>query len=715
MERTGGRAEAYRRTRTLWIVASVLVAGFVLYSTLRYHDSETVVLLSQIPFLLSCLGAAIATTLAASAAPRGRPRIFWTLMATDMWLMALLEAGYAAQTVGRLTSQLAVVALDVLAVAGITVLLAALGVAARFGAVGRRRIVTVVADTLILAAFAFSVIFRLWLAEVPGGSQVGVAARYSLYAVSGVVILALTIGLALRFRRDTAPIWDWLLLAAIAVYASALVLWPAWALSLEVGTPQWESVGIFSSMIFLVAYDLVLLAALARWLWADTEWTGRIGTAVRPGVRTEILVSTLGLAALVLMGVAATDAEYHLEQAVYLSGMAVAAVALVTKTGLDVSESSRLGESRVTDRLTGVSNIRGFDDAFDSALGDWRRGRVPFTVAVIDFDDFRRVNAEYGYAAGDRVLARVAQVLSDASPVRIYRLSGDSFGLVLATADEEKVHRHTEAILRAVRDTEVPEARLTVSIGWATCPEDGVEREDLLRMAELAARWSCDHGGGQSLRFHESLGRALRADRGAAALADSPRFDIALALSAAADARDPSYVRHSRNVAALAVLMAEESGFDSDHVARIEIAAMLHDVGKIALPDSMLSDKGLTAREREREKEHAEMGAKLVESLGLSGVPEWIRSHHERWDGTGYPQGLEGEAIPFEARIIALADAFDRMTAGTGRDLPMSQGAALQELDHGMGTRFDPELTEKFILIVATVEALGWSDRWPAA
>lgn len=109
------------------------------------------------------------------------------------------------------------------------------------------------------------------------------------------------------------------------------------------------------------------------------------------------------------------------------------------------------------------------------------------------------------------------------------------------------------------------------------------------------------------------------------------------------------------------------------------------------------------------------LGAQLAGSLGVEGLSSWVRAHHERWDGSGFPDGLAGEEIPLEARIIALADAYDGMTAGRRGGSSMSKSAALQEIDHGIGNRFDPVLAERFIEVVGRTASLGWSDEWPAA
>jgi HD-GYP domain-containing protein (c-di-GMP phosphodiesterase class II) len=111
-------------------------------------------------------------------------------------------------------------------------------------------------------------------------------------------------------------------------------------------------------------------------------------------------------------------------------------------------------------------------------------------------------------------------------------------------------------------------------------------------------------------------------------------------------------------------------------------------------------------------REHAILGAQLVDSVGVEGAAAAVRGHHERWDGFGYPDGLSGDQITLESRIIALADAYDGMTSGRRSGTSMSRAAALQEIDHALGTRFDPVLAERFIRLVGTTSSLGWSDEW---
>jgi HD-GYP domain-containing protein (c-di-GMP phosphodiesterase class II) len=256
---------------------------------------------------------------------------------------------------------------------------------------------------------------------------------------------------------------------------------------------------------------------------------------------------------------------------------------------------------------------------------------------------------------------------------------------------------------------------LSASMGVAGCEAGCLTSDELVRRASAAQAWAKYHGKGRVVRFDERIVRALGVEERLRVHEDRSGMDVARALIAAADARDPRNYYHARNVASLAVLLGDAVGLESEHVRRLELAAMLHDIGKLGLPESLLVEVLRTARQQMAVRAHATIGETLVQSLGVYGVGDWVRHHHERWDGAGYPDGLSGDQIPLESRIIALADAFDIMTSARRTRSPMSRGAALQEIDLGMGSRFDPMLAETFIHVVAATASLGWSDEWANA
>ena len=268
-------------------------------------------------------------------------------------------------------------------------------------------------------------------------------------------------------------------------------------------------------------------------------------------------------------------------------------------------------------------------------------------------------------------------------------------------------------MLRAV-EVERPAGsiRLSASVGLVQRTEGVTSGDELVRRAFAAESWAKYHGKGRVVVFDERILRALGVEDRLRIAPENPRFELVRALSTATDARDQRNYYHSRNVAALAVILCEALDLEREHVHRIEIAAMLHDCGKVCLAEDLLADRLLTSRQQIALREHAQLGGVLTASIGVEGVSAWITHHHERWDGAGYPDGLAGDRVPFESRVIALADAYDAMTSGMRNRSPLSRAAALQEVDLGMGSRFDPELAEIFIRVVGAIKTLGWSEEW---
>jgi len=197
---------------------------------------------------------------------------------------------------------------------------------------------------------------------------------------------------------------------------------------------------------------------------------------------------------------------------------------------------------------------------------------------------------------------------------------------------------------------------------------------------------------------------ALDADERIRKLEEQSELAAVRALAAAVDARDSATQYHSRNVAALAVRVAQSLELSHDTTRLLEVAALLHDVGKIGVADAILRKRGaLTAVERRDIEEHPVLGERILASNRFDEILPWVRGHHERWDGTGYPDGLAGEDIPLEARILALCDAYDAMTSERPYRNALTPDAAIQELDLCIGTQFDPVLADVFIRMISGI------------
>lgn len=187
-----------------------------------------------------------------------------------------------------------------------------------------------------------------------------------------------------------------------------------------------------------------------------------------------------------------------------------------------------------------------------------------------------------------------------------------------------------------------------------------------------------------------------------AGLPDHPEAFVGTALALALEAKDPYTCQHSERVACYAAVIARRLGFGEEHVRRVRTAGVLHDVGKLAVPDAILVSKDVLSNEQfERMKSHSAAGGRLVERAGMPHLARWVRAHHERFDGRGYPDGLAAYGIPLEGRILAVADSFEAMISDRCYRSAMSAEDALAELDRCAGSQFDPllvdHMTEAFL------------------
>ena len=369
--------------------------------------------------------------------------------------------------------------------------------------------------------------------------------------------------------------------------------------------------------------------------------------------------------------------------------------ALVVELSANVE---RLATAAMTDPLTGLLNRRGFDEGLERELSRMDRGGVPPALVLCDLDRFKDVNDALGHPAGDLVLQRVAAAFSSA--VRdidvIARIGGEEFGVVLPGTDEAGALAVAERLRTAIeQDFAGDGVTLTTSCGLATAA-DHPAPDALLRAADTALYAAKQLGRNRAVPHRPHLAAMLRLELDASLTGDSPLRTM-LALSEALDLRDGGTARHSQTVAAHAETMAHALGCSSRQAARVRLAGLLHDVGKIGVSDAVLRKPGpLDETEWAEMRAHPEIGAKLLGPV-VGDLGEWVLAHHERLDGTGYPRGLVAAEIPLEARILAVADAYEAMTADRPYRRALGEAAAARELRAGAGTQFDAEIVETFL------------------
>jgi len=351
------------------------------------------------------------------------------------------------------------------------------------------------------------------------------------------------------------------------------------------------------------------------------------------------------------------------------------------------AEVKLLEHAVLTDSLTGLGNHRAFEEDLAAALGDAGRTNSPLCLVSLDVDGLKRVNDSLGHQVGDRRLRQVAAALLAATTPSdgAYRVGGDEFALLLRDAGAWTGFSAGE---RVRGELNAAEADVDVAAGVAEArPLEG--KFDLVRHADLALI-NAKRTHRQVIVYSPELEGSVEGE--AVPASDHQVQVLSTALARAVDAKDAYTRSHSETVSNLCALIGSELGLEPDRIAKLRTAGLLHDVGKIGTPDAILNKPGsLTEAEYETIKEHPVLGEGILRAADLDQESRWVRSHHERPDGAGYPDGLRGDEVPLESRIIGVADAFEAMISDRPYREGRSEGEALQELADFSGTQFDPD------------------------
>jgi len=360
-------------------------------------------------------------------------------------------------------------------------------------------------------------------------------------------------------------------------------------------------------------------------------------------------------------------------------------------------QTAALLESTRRDPLTETLNHGALVAWLAEQIEGAREEVRPLGIALIDIDNFRLLNDNHGHEAGDQALMAVAGTLRQhvSDGIEMGRYGPDEFLLVAspsAVAELEPVveRLRTSLVDLSLRFAETERLPITVSVGIATFPDHGTSVTALLagvvRVLEEAKA-----SGGDTVRH--------AADRSEDDAAGSASFDVFQGLVIAVDTKDRYTKRHSEDVARYATFLARRIDLPADELRTLAVAGLLHDIGKIGIPDGILRKPGrLSEAEYAIVKQHVALGDMIVRDLpDVAVVRAGIRHHHERWDGQGYLDRLEGEAIPLIARILAVADAFSAMTTTRPYRKALDVQEALVRLADAAGTQLEERLVTAFI------------------
>ena len=388
------------------------------------------------------------------------------------------------------------------------------------------------------------------------------------------------------------------------------------------------------------------------------------------------------------------------------------------------SAFDKLAHISKTDQLTGLANRRHFEEVFDRFYSQARRYSRPLSLIMIDIDFFKAINDAAGHQAGDHVLRLVSEKIEWACrrtdlPARI---GGDEFAILLpetaAGAAEAVAQRLREAI--AVQPVQVrgTQMNLTISVGLTDLNAAEIDSPGAMQsLADRALYVAKERGRDRVVQAHDVAAGddgSSRAESGKVNLLhrklaglDSRFKDIFIrAIEEIMDIlehRDPHMADHARKVQHYALLIGREMDLPDRILKRLQVAAMLHDIGMVAMPDAVLLNPGaLSDAEVQMMRRHTLLSVRIMEGMEFleQEIPA-VRYHHERFDGKGYPEGLSGPAIPLTARILSVADCFDAMTSPrTFRDAK-GLNEAVTELRRGAGSQFDPVIVEAFCAVAA--------------
>jgi diguanylate cyclase (GGDEF)-like protein/putative nucleotidyltransferase with HDIG domain len=432
-----------------------------------------------------------------------------------------------------------------------------------------------------------------------------------------------------------------------------------------------------------------------------------------------------------LVATSAADAPFQPSDVALLEAAASHIAVALDKAQLHADTKLRA----ITDGLTGLYNHAHFYQRLDEEVEYSKRYKRRFAVVMMDVDAFKQYNDSRGHQAGDDALRLIADSIrtgirgSDLA----FRYGGDEFATILLNADSaraqivvNRINRRIAAELKKMDDQAA--AWLGLSAGVASFPEDATTSDELVKKADAALYHAKHLAWARSLTepeqdiesqgyphklVHETQAGMLTTAAGslAAVLQDLGVSEVAAALDlraiatvgAASEIKDRYMRGHQERASLWAAALAEDMGLPSEQVRDIRIAGLLHDIGKVTVSEGILNKPGkLTEEEFNKVKQHAPAGAKIMlsEAEALQQLAAIVRHHHEHFDGTGYPDGIAGQHIPLEARIMSVVDVFDAMTHERAYRKALSREEAIAEIERGAGTQFDPEVVKAFLALV---------------
>ena len=414
------------------------------------------------------------------------------------------------------------------------------------------------------------------------------------------------------------------------------------------------------------------------------------------------------LVGLIILSGRNDETPYSMEEVEFLETIINNAAAIIE----NAKTIEIIQRQSITDELTKLYNHRHFQETANNWIRDQRYPR--FGLAIIDIDQFKIYNDLYGHASGDVALRRIAEILQSITTENemLVRFGGEEFVVLYPNLTPDEVFKRAETIRETVESEfllskDIREF-LTVTVGISNYQVNGKTLEELITKADNAVHQGKKSGRNKTIMYHEESNHISEGDAEVQEKIKDAFVSSIYALAATIDAKDHYTFGHSNNVSVLAEALALKAGFDSVDIETVRNAGLLHDIGKVGIPETILSKPGfLTEDEYEMMKGHVVQSINIIKHIPnlIDTVPVVI-SHHERFDGKGYPRGIKGENIPVLGRVICIADSFDAMTTDRPYRKGLSLEQAIYELKKNSGTQFDPILVDMFIGMAQSGELL---------
>jgi diguanylate cyclase (GGDEF)-like protein len=512
------------------------------------------------------------------------------------------------------------------------------------------------------------------------------SAHNGLLVAAACTCFSLSAAILLLWRR--LPLWSYQLFLSIALLLTPVIIYASG-----------DSTSAYATFFFF-------LAIAAFYFFDDAESNAE---------QTVVMAIAIGLSVAAEPGDITTVPVVNW---IFTTCLLVVAGALIGRTGRRTMATleDRVEQAARTDQMTGLLNRRGFEEALRNELERAQRTNRSFSVLVADVDGLRRINDGFGAHAGDLALEYIGAIVRRAKR-RIdigARLGEDEFAFVLPETGEHAAYVVAERIRHEMKASFAAEpVPLTISIGVVNWPLHQATARGLVTAGEQAVELAKELGGDRCAMYGENI--LTRLATASARKNEDKHLVTLMSLAEAVDIRDGGTAAHSQNVGRYAAALARELHLQEDIVDRVRCAGVLHDLGKIGVPDNILRKPGpLDDADWAEMRRHPEIGAHILEGQDLADVRQWVLAHHERPDGRGYPYGLGPEQVPFESKILAVADAFEAMTADRvyRRGLPVSEASA--RLRAGAGTQWDRVVVDAMLKLIERRDLAVATSLWVA-